>query len=133
MEIRDMFEKSNAFISFAVQDVNAAMDFYAQVLGLKVTADAMGLYLHIDEQNPIFVYEKTDFTPAAYTILNFPVDSIDTAVDALTEQGIAFEVYNTLPAPQDEKGILRGKAVNQGPDIAWFKDPSGNVLSVLEK
>ncbi|MBI3889238.1 VOC family protein [Candidatus Saccharibacteria bacterium] len=127
-----MLGKSEAFSGFTVNDINAAMHFYSTVLGLSVTGDVMGLHIKINDRAPIFVYEKPDHVPATYTILNFPIDSIDTAVEALGEKGVMFERYDSLPAAQDEKGILRGKSVNQGPDIAWFKDPAGNILSVLE-
>ena len=127
-----MLGKSEAFSGFTVDDINAAMHFYGTVLGLNVTADAMGMQINIKSHSPIFVYQKADHVPATYTILNFPIDSIDTAVEMLREEGVVFERYDTLPADQDEKGILRGKSVNQGPDIAWFKDPAGNILSVVE-
>lgn len=127
-----MLDKSEAFSGFTVDDINAAMHFYGTVLGLNVSADAMGMQIKTSGRTPIFVYEKSDHEAASYTILNFPIDSIDAAVEFLTEKGVIFERYNTLPAEQDQKGILRGKSVNQGPDIAWFKDPAGNILSVLE-
>lgn len=127
-----MLGKSEAFSGFTVDNINAAMHFYSTVLGLTVTGDVMGLQIKIYGRSPIFVYQKPDHVPATYTILNFPIDSIDTAVEALIEAGVVFERYDNLPSPQDELGILRGKSVNQGPDIAWFKDPAGNILSVLE-
>lgn len=128
-----MLGQSEAFSGFTVNDIEVAKSFYGDVLGVKVTQDWMGLQLHIGSRTPVFVYQKDDHVPATYTILNFPIDDIDAAVDGLVEKGITFERYDTLPAEQDEKGVLRGKSVNQGPNIAWFKDPAGNILSVLEQ
>jgi predicted enzyme related to lactoylglutathione lyase len=126
-----MLKDSRAFSGFSVSDLGEAKEFYQNKLGLDVTDGAMGLQIKVAGGNPIFVYEKADHTPADYTILNFPVEDIDSEVDELTKNGVVFEVYDNMPGAQDEKGILRGKAANQGPDIAWFKDPAGNVLSVL--
>jgi catechol 2,3-dioxygenase-like lactoylglutathione lyase family enzyme len=122
-----MFEHSNAFSGFAVDDVQRARRFYGQTLGLK-TSEADGLLtLHLAGNRDTLVYSKPDHTPATYTILNFPVDDIDVAVDELTARGVRFEQYEGFQ--QDEKGIARG----EGPAIAWFKDPAGNILSVLEE
>lgn len=126
-----MLQDSEAFSGYTVDDIDTAKEFYANVLGIEVTQDWMGLQLKIAGRTPIFIYQKDDHQPAMYTVLNFPVADIDQAVDQLVSGGVIFERYDTLPAPQDEKGVLRGKAVNQGPDIAWFKDPAGNILSVL--
>jgi len=121
-----MFEHTKAFSGFAVDDVPAAKAFYGDTLGLSVSEENGMLVLHIAGGSDIFVYPKPDHTPAAYTILNFPVDDIDQAVDALIGRGVRFERYDGFD--QDEKGIARGN----GPDIAWFTDPAGNVLSVLQ-
>ena len=117
---------SKAFSGFAVDDMPKARQFYAETLGLK-TSEANGLLtLHLAGDRETMIYPKPDFTPATYTILNFPVDDIDAAVDELSSRGIDFERYEGFD--QDEKGIARG----EGPNIAWFKDPAGNILSVLE-
>ena len=122
-----MFGDTKAFSGFAVDDIPAAKKFYGETLGLKVTEENGMLTLHIAGDRPILVYPKPDHTPATYTILNFPVDDIDRAVDELTSRGVRFERYEQVPA--DEKGIVRGG----GPLIAWFTDPAGNVLSVLQQ
>jgi catechol 2,3-dioxygenase-like lactoylglutathione lyase family enzyme len=124
-----MFNDTPAFSGFSVNDQAAAKAFYEGKLGIRVDEDAMGLRLLIAGGNPIFVYTKPDHTPASFTILNFPVDDIDEAVSALKVKGIQFENYEGMT---DENGIARGIAVNRGPDIAWFKDPAGNILSVLQ-
>lgn len=127
-----MLQNSPAFSGFSVHDLAAAKEFYGDTLGLDVHQDDMGLHLQLAFGTHIFIYEKPDHQPASFTILNFPVDDINAAIDALVEKGVTFERYDNLPAPQDERGVLRGKAAGQGPDIAWFRDPSGNVLSILE-
>jgi catechol 2,3-dioxygenase-like lactoylglutathione lyase family enzyme len=121
-----MFANSKAFSGFAVDDIDKARDFYTETLGLKTSEEDGMLTLHLAGDRPTLIYPKPDFTPATYTILNFPVDDIDKAVDELTARGVAFERYDSFE--QDEKGIARG----QGPDIAWFTDPAGNILSVLQ-
>ena len=123
-----MFENTKAFSGFAVDDIDKAKEFYGETLGLRtevLDADAGLLVLHIAGDRDVFVYHKPDFEPATYTILNFPVDDVEAAVDELSARGVQFERYDGFD--QDEKGIARGN----GPDIAWFKDPAGNVLSVL--
>jgi catechol 2,3-dioxygenase-like lactoylglutathione lyase family enzyme len=122
-----MFKDTRAFSGFSVDDVQKAKAFYGQTLGLEVSEAEGDLELHIAGGARILVYPKPDHTPATFTILNFPVDDIDRAVDELTRAGVRFEVYNEGDLKTDEKGIFRG-----GPRIAWFKDPAGNVLSVLE-
>jgi predicted enzyme related to lactoylglutathione lyase len=124
-----MLKDSHAFSGFSVNSSEEAERFYGEMLGLDVEENAMGLTLHIAGGNDIFVYPKDDHQPATYTILNFPVDDIDAAVNELAAKGIEFIQY---PDMTDEKGIARGKAAGQGPDIAWFKDPAGNFLSVLQ-
>jgi catechol 2,3-dioxygenase-like lactoylglutathione lyase family enzyme len=122
-----MFENTRAFSGFSVDDVPEARKFYGETLGLRVSEEYGMLSLHIAGEWNILVYPKPDHTPASFTILNFPVDEIDEAVDELAERGVRFERYDGLE--QDEKGIFRGG----GPYIAWFKDPAGNVLSVLQQ
>jgi len=125
-----MLEKSHAYSGFAVRDLSAAKDFYTNILGLTVEQTRMGLTLKLGGGLDVFVYQKPDHQPATYTILNFPVEDVDATVDALMNKGVVFERYNSLPAPQDERGILRGKITGDGPDIAWFKDLDGNIFSV---
>lgn len=123
-----------AFSGFSVKDLPAAKKFYQDVLGLTVKEEkGMGLQLQLPQGGQVFVYDKPNHVPATYTILNFVVDNIDEAVDALTKKGVTFEQYNTPEMPQDEKGILRGLTANMGPDIAWFTDPSGNILAILQE
>lgn len=124
-----MLNTSCAFSGFSVNDQAAAKDFYGQTLGLEVEDGPMGLILKIAGSNNVFIYPKEDHVPATYTILNFPVDNIDQAVDELAAKGITFEHYENMT---DIKGVARGIAANRGPDIAWFKDPAGNTLSVLQ-
>jgi catechol 2,3-dioxygenase-like lactoylglutathione lyase family enzyme len=123
-----MFGNTKAFSGFAVDDLAKAKQFYAGTLGLEVTEANGMLTLHIAGDRPILVYPKPNHTPASFTILNFPVDDIEPAVDQLTASGVVFERYEGTPAATDEKGIFRGG----GPLIAWFTDPAGNVLSVVE-
>lgn len=127
-----MLQDSHVFSGFSVDDLAAAETFYGQTLGLDAQADAMGLQLHLPGNTEVFIYEKADHQPATFTILNFVVADIDAAVAALKDNGVTFEHYDDLPAPQDEKNILRGRAAGMGPDIAWFKDPAGNILAVLQ-
>ncbi|MEO5885782.1 MAG: VOC family protein [Candidatus Limnocylindrales bacterium] len=123
-----MFRESRAFSGFAVKDIAAAKTFYAETLGLDVQDGPMGMLdLHLAAGATVLVYPKPDHEPATYTILNFPVDDVEVAVDALIAAGITMEHYGP-DAGQDAKGISRG----YGPDIAWFKDPAGNILSVLK-
>jgi predicted enzyme related to lactoylglutathione lyase len=125
-----MFENTNAYNGFAVDAVQKAKEFYGETLGVKVSVldEENGLLsLDLGEGPDTLVYQKPDFEPATYTILNFPVDDVDKAVDELSERGVTFERYEGFD--QDEKGIARGP----GPQIAWFKDPAGNILSVLQE
>lgn len=131
-----MFKDTKAFSGFSVNDIAQAKGFYEQTLGLKVSEDSgMGiLVLHITTGTEILIYPKgADHQPAAFTILNFPVDDIDEVVDELNRRGVHFEHYNNSDLPQDEKGIFRGLSRDGSPDIAWFKDPAGNILSVLKE
>jgi catechol 2,3-dioxygenase-like lactoylglutathione lyase family enzyme len=123
-----MFANSKAFSGFSVNDVSEARKFYEATLGLPVSEDNGMLTLHIAGGRDILVYPKDDHTPASFTILNFPVDNVESAVDELTRRGVRFERYPGMDADMDEKGIFRGG----GPLIAWFTDPAGNVLSVIE-
>jgi catechol 2,3-dioxygenase-like lactoylglutathione lyase family enzyme len=121
-----MFENTKAFSGFSVDDVPEARKFYGETLGLRVSEEYGMLSLHIAGAWDILVYPKPDHTPATFIILNFPVDDIDKAVDELAERGVRFERYDD--SNTDEKGIYRG----EGPLIAWFKDPAGNILSVIQ-
>jgi predicted enzyme related to lactoylglutathione lyase len=126
-----MFGNSNAFSSFSINDEKKAKDFYGRILGLKVSEvpDMKGLLnLHIGGSK-ILIYSKPNHTPASFTVLNFPVADVEKAVDDLKKKGVRFESYNEPDFKTDEKGILR----NGGPAIAWFKDPAGNILSVIEE
>jgi catechol 2,3-dioxygenase-like lactoylglutathione lyase family enzyme len=125
-----MFTRNKAYSGFAVDDLQKAHEFYGETLGLKTSVldEENGLMvLHLAGDRDTLVYRKPDFTPATYTILNFEVDDIDQAVDELAGRGVRFERYDAFE--QDEKGIAR----DGGPDIAWFKDPAGNILSVLQQ
>lgn len=120
-----------AFSGFSVDNLIKAKEFYHEVLGLKVEEEeGMGLKIHLPGGGEVFVYPKENHEPATFTILNFIVEDIDEAVDDLVKRDITFEKYEGFN--QDEKGIARGKKANMGPDIAWFKDPAGNILSVLQ-
>lgn len=122
-----MFETTKAFSGFSVDDIPRAKQFYGETLGLSVTEEYGLLTLHIAGDRPTIVYPKPDHVPATFTILNFPVDDIDGAVEELTARGVRLERYDGMT--QDEKGVMR----EEGPYIAWFKDPAGNVLSVLQE
>lgn len=123
----------NSFSSISVDNLQEAMDFYVNFLGLDLTDEKMGLTFSLPGGGTLFIYERADHEPAVFTVLNFVVEDIEAVVDEYTEKGIVFERYETLPAEQDERGILRGKEARQGPDIAWFTDPAGNILSLIEE
>lgn len=127
-----MFQVSAVFSGISVDDLGKAKQFYTQTLGLPLVDETMGLRLSLPGGGELFIYDKADHVPAGYTVLNFVVENIDEAVDELASQGVVFERYDSMPAPQDEKAILRGLAANQGPDIAWFTDPANNILAVLQ-
>ena len=127
-----MFKAKAAFSGFSVDDLAKAKAFYTETLGLQVDPDGVGVRLHLPGGGTVFAYSKSDHQPATFTILNFVVDDIDAVVDDLTRRGVRFEHYEDGPRA-DGKGILRGKSQNLGPDIAWFKDPAGNILSVIER
>ena len=122
-----MFGTTKAFSGFSVDDIAAAKRFYGETLGLRVSEQNGILTLHIAGDRDILVYPKADHAPASYTILNFPVDDIDEAVDELARRGVRFQRYDDIAT--DDKGVFRGG----GPLIAWFTDPAGNVLSVLQE
>ena len=121
-----MLGESKAFSGFAVDDIEAARGFYGDVLGLTVTEENGMLTLQLAGDRPTLIYPKDDHEPATYTILNFPVDDIDAAAEGLRERGVAFEIYDGTP--QDDKGIMR----EYGPPIGWFRDPAGNILSIIQ-
>jgi catechol 2,3-dioxygenase-like lactoylglutathione lyase family enzyme len=124
-----MFGDTKAFSGFAVDDLDKAEQFYGETLGLRVSrGEPMGfLVIHLAGDRDTMVYPKPDFVPATYTILNFSVPDVEVAVDGLMERDIEMEHYDGFE--QDEKGIARG----DGPNIAWFKDPAGNILAVLDE
>ncbi|MEO6943544.1 MAG: VOC family protein [Lacisediminihabitans sp.] len=123
-----MFTPSGAFSGFSVDDIPKAKKFYGETLGLKVSENDMGiLELHLGSGARVIVYGKRNHEPASFTILNFDVDDVESAVDDLNARGVITKIYDDLELPSDAKGIVRG----HGPDIAWFRDPAGNVLSVL--
>jgi catechol 2,3-dioxygenase-like lactoylglutathione lyase family enzyme len=127
-----MLENSKAYSGFAVDDIDKAQEFYGQTLGLKASVLDEGNLIQIDlaGDRPVLVYRKPDFTPATYTILNFPVDDVEKSVDELSARGVTFERYEGFD--QDEKGIAPG-GEGRGPTIAWFTDPAGNILSVHDE
>jgi catechol 2,3-dioxygenase-like lactoylglutathione lyase family enzyme len=125
-----MFQPKTAFSGFSVNDLAKAKAFYTQTLGLKVVEEGVGLRLHLPGGGTAFAYPKDDHQPATFTLLDFVVDDIDDSVDELKSRGVGFERYEGMS--QDEKGIMRGIAQHMGPDIAWFKDPAGNTLAVLQ-
>jgi predicted enzyme related to lactoylglutathione lyase len=121
-----------AFSGFSVLDLEKAKQFYNGVLGLELSGEQMGLQFKLPGGGSLFIYDKQDHEAASFTVLNFVVENIDQAVDELVDQGVSMEIYDNMPAPQDNKGIARGLSANMGPDVAWFKDPSGNILAVMQ-
>ena len=121
--------EAKAFASFSVNDISKARAFYRDVLGLEVADRPEGLELDVGGGNKVFVYPKPDHTPATFTILNFPVENVDSAVERLNSSGLRFEKYDLPQIKTDPKGIMRNQ---DGTAIAWFKDPAGNILSVLD-
>lgn len=124
-----MLRDSKGFSGFSVNDIEKANEFYGRTLGVKVSQSDDLLHLYLAGGTTVLVYPKRDHTPATFTILNFPVDDVDEAVDELTKRGVRFEIYDDGDLRTDERGVFRGR----GPVIAWFKDPAGNILSVLEE
>ncbi|MGO2096632.1 MAG: VOC family protein [Candidatus Microbacterium stercoravium] len=125
------FTVDGAFSGFSVDDIDTAKQFYGETLGLDVSDNAMGfLELKLSSGGTVFVYSKPNHEPASFTILNFPVADVDAAVDELIARGVNTKIYSDEEFPSDERGIVRGGG--HGPDIAWFKDPAGNVLAVMQ-
>ena len=124
----NVFKTAKSFSSFSVNDLNKAKDFYGQTLGLDVSETPEGLEVRTGD-NPVFLYPKPNHTPASFTVLNFKVDDIENAIDELASMGVNLEHYNLPDIKTDTRGIFRGP----GHQIAWFKDPAGNVLSVIEE
>jgi predicted enzyme related to lactoylglutathione lyase len=123
-----IFKNKKAFPSFSVDDLEKAKEFYGNTLGIDISESKEGLSLYPKSSNEIFIYPKTDHSPATFTVLNFPVDDVEQAVIDLSKLGVRFQIYNKGELKTDEKGIFH----SEGPKIAWFKDPAGNFLSVLE-
>ena len=124
-----MLKESKAFSGFSVNDIQKAKDFYGRTLGLQVSESHGLLTLQLAGGNKVLIYPKVNHAPATFTVLNFPVENVDESVDELAKRGARFEIYDESNIKTDEKGIMRGN----GPPIAWFKDPAGNVLSVIEE
>jgi predicted enzyme related to lactoylglutathione lyase len=124
-----MLRDSKAFSGFSAGDIQTAKKFYSETLGLDVTESHGLLTLRLASGNNVLIYPKPNHVPATFTVLNFPVKDVDLAVDELTKQGVRFEIYDLPNLKTDKKGIMRGN----GPTIAWFKDPAGNILSVIEE
>jgi catechol 2,3-dioxygenase-like lactoylglutathione lyase family enzyme len=124
-----VLEKSKAFSGFSVNDIQKAKEFYGRTLGLEVSEANGLLKLHLAGGTTVLIYPKPNHAPATFTILNFPVDNVDKAVDELTKCGVRLEIYNEPNFKTDARGVFHGG----GPVIAWFKDPAGNILSVLEE
>ena len=128
-KISSMFKDSKSFSSFSVNDMKKAREFYGEILGLGVTEMQEGLELHLAGGNAVFLYPKPNHTPASFTVLNFPVNNIEKAVDELVDIGLRLEHYELPDLKTDKRGIAKGP----GMKIAWFKDPAGNILSVIEE
>jgi catechol 2,3-dioxygenase-like lactoylglutathione lyase family enzyme len=124
-----MLRDSKAFSGFSAGDIAKEKEFYSRMLGLDVTESHGLLTLRLAGGNNVLIYPKPNHVPATFTVLNFPVKEVDLAVDELTKRGVRFEKYDLSDLKTDKKGIMRGN----GPTIAWFKDPAGNILSVIEE
>jgi predicted enzyme related to lactoylglutathione lyase len=124
-----MLKDSKAFSGFSAGDIGKAKEFYGRTLGLQVSESHGLLTLHLAGGNHVLIYPKPNHVPATFTVLNFSVQNVDRAVDELTKRGVHFEIYDLADIKTDEKGVMRGN----GPTIAWFKDPAGNILSVIEQ
>jgi len=124
-----MLRDSKAFSGFSVADIQTAKEFYSETLGLDVTESHGVVTLRLAGGHKVLIYPKPNHVPATFTVLNFPVKDVDLAVDELTKRGVRFEMYDLRNLKTDKKGIMRGN----GPTIAWFKDPAGNILSVIEE
>ena len=123
-----MLKDTKAFSGYSVNDLEAAKRFYGETLGIELSENAAGLGLELAGGQRVFMYPKDDHEPATFTVLNFQAEDVEATVDALTERGVEFERYEGTPIETDEKGVFRG----EGPLIAWFKDPAGNVISVID-
>ncbi len=131
LNTKPMLNNATAFAGFSVDALETAKDFYQNTLGLKAEETYMGvLYLHTKGNHPMVVYPKAGHTPASYTVLNFYVDDLEGTVSGLKEKGVRFEQYQDGPIRTDEKDISRDE---KGPDMAWFKDPAGNIIALIEK
>ena len=126
---KSVFKNSKVFSGFSVNDLQKAKEFYSKTLSFDVSEMDGFLNLHFGNDAKVLIYPKSNHIPATFTVLNLPVDNIEQAVDELTRRGVRFEIYNEADLKTDEKGICR----DDGPNIAWFKDPAGNILSVLEE
>ena len=126
---KSVFKNSKVFSGFSVNDLQKAKEFYSKTLSFDVSEMDGFLNLHIGNDAKVLIYPKSNHIPATFTVLNLPVDNIEQAVDELTRRGVRFEIFNEADLKTDEKGICR----DDGPNIAWFKDPAGNILSVLEE
>ena len=126
---KSVFKNSKVFSGFSVNDLQKAKEFYSKTLSFDVSEMDGFLNLHIGNDAKVLIYPKSNHIPATFTVLNLPVDNIEQAVDELSRRGVRFEIYNEADLKTDEKGICR----DDGPNIAWFKDPTGNILSVLEE
>ncbi|HEY8319550.1 MAG TPA: VOC family protein [Amnibacterium sp.] len=126
-----MFEQATTFGGISVDDLDAARRFYGETLGLRIHEGTGGVNVELPGDDHLWVYPKADHRPATFTVLNFSVPDIDAAVDALAAAGVTMTVYDGFH--QDERGIARGRAAGYGPDIAWFTDPAGNILAVLQE
>src|SRR6185436_13677641 len=124
-----MLGESKAFSGFAAPNISKVKEFYSNTLGLSVTEEHGLLTLHLSAGNNVLIYPKPNHVPATFTVLNFPVENVDVAVDQLKKRGVRFEHYDNPNLKTDDKGIMRGN----GPTIAWFKDPAGNILSVIDQ
>ncbi|MGO8969437.1 MAG: VOC family protein [Myxococcaceae bacterium] len=124
-----MFTGTKAFSGFSADDIQRAKKFYGETLGLRVEEARGLLTLHFAGDGKVVIYPKPNHTPATFTVLNFPVKDVEKAVDELTKRGVRFEIYTAAPLKTDQRGIFR----SEGPPIAWFKDPAGNILSVIEE
>ena len=124
-----MFKDTKAFSSFSVNDLQKAKEFYGETLGLEFSEGPEGLELKVGGGTRIFVYPKSNHSPATFTILNFPVDNVEESIGELTKRGVRFEIYNEGEFKTDERGVFR----SDGLKVAWFKDPAGNFLSVFEE
>jgi len=123
-----MLGDTKAFSGFSANDIEKAKEFYGRTLALKVSESNGSLTLHLAGANNVLIYPKPNHTPATFTVLNFPVSDVDQAADELTKRGVRFEIYDLSDIKTNKKRIMRGN----GPTIAWFKDPAGNILSVIE-